>query len=49
MLALRTKTVDKCMTPLADVFMLSLTDKLDESGMDRVLARTTVSSSGMSG
>jgi CBS domain containing-hemolysin-like protein len=35
-LDMKIKTVDKCMTPLEKVFMLSLADKLDEKTMDKV-------------
>ncbi|ELR10932.1 uncharacterized protein ACA1_145880 [Acanthamoeba castellanii str. Neff] len=36
-LDMKIKTVDKCMTPLEKVFMLSLADKLDEKTMDKIL------------
>jgi hypothetical protein len=38
-LDMKIKTVDKCMTPLEKVFMLSLADKLDEKTMDKVRRR----------
>lgn len=35
---MKIKSVDKCMTPLEKVFMLSLNDRLDDEVMDRVPA-----------